>query len=516
MRGVVVLAFALSHGVAVADELAGPLPEASPQFPTKLDLPAIPKFEFAVYGGDVYDPTSLRVQGRDLLDKRVTVKGYVVWIYDCVKAIAQPGETPTQTQKRIDDDPTLCERAKFYLGSRSNTPPERALWVVDVPRPPYKLEKERLPKRELAKWPKVPKVAVGDFVQITGTFTMASPHSERNSDGLLVYSAFAKAKPQKPKLVVTEVKPAVAPKPTAIAPQSAPDPKVRNASFERLAAGNKAAGLKQFDTAVTEYKAAIDAWSGNHLAWYGLGGAHAQRGDWRAAADAFEHALALSPKTAMYQMWTGIALYEAAVVQARIDQAKQQARKPEEIKADLSRVDFEPARIHLDAALALEPHLWRAHHYLGRIYRERAAAKQAATHFTRAIEEDRNQQGPYIALAELYRKWDYTEAARDVALIGTRLIPSNDTKGLSDAYYVLAMAYDDVGDYDAAIEAFTQALTQYRDNAKASFQRGQAYFKVRKYAEARADLETFLKTTRPDLEFAKQQAAKMLADMKTK
>ena len=32
-----------------------------------------------------------------------------------------------------------------------------------------------------------PPYAVGDQVEITGTFKLSSPHSERNSDGLLVY-----------------------------------------------------------------------------------------------------------------------------------------------------------------------------------------------------------------------------------------------------------------------------------------------------------------------------------------
>ena len=53
----------------------------------------------------------------------------------------------------IEEDPTKCERPKFYLGDAKDTPPEKSIWVVEIPRPYNKLEKERLPKEEIAAWP---------------------------------------------------------------------------------------------------------------------------------------------------------------------------------------------------------------------------------------------------------------------------------------------------------------------------------------------------------------------------
>jgi hypothetical protein len=75
------------------------------------------------------------------------------------------------------------------------------MWVVDVPRPFTKIELERLkPKarEEELKNPSArrcdsrkkgdcPVYDVGDQVEITGTWKLASPHGDRNSDGLLVY-----------------------------------------------------------------------------------------------------------------------------------------------------------------------------------------------------------------------------------------------------------------------------------------------------------------------------------------
>jgi hypothetical protein len=127
------------------------------------------------------------------------VHGFITWAYDCPTAVRKPDESDKDVQKRIDEDPTLCERPKFYIGDSKDTPPEKSLWIVDVPRPYNKLEMERMkkPERNLPdrcepneKDPKkniCPPYAVGDEVELTGTFNTSSPHSERNSDGLVVY-----------------------------------------------------------------------------------------------------------------------------------------------------------------------------------------------------------------------------------------------------------------------------------------------------------------------------------------
>jgi tetratricopeptide (TPR) repeat protein len=48
-----------------------------------------------------------------------------------------------------------------------------------------------------------------------------------------------------------------------------------NDSKTALAAGNKANGAKQFESAIAEYQKAVDRYHDNHLAWYGMGGAYA-------------------------------------------------------------------------------------------------------------------------------------------------------------------------------------------------------------------------------------------------
>jgi len=176
----------------------------------KVDLPAVPAFDLPAAPGDGSQAVKeLRVKGKKLLDSEITVKGVVTWAYDCMTEIRKPGESDKDVAKAIEDDPTKCQRAKFYIGDDPSTPPEKSIWVVDVPRPLNKLELKNGPKDQLktlqhmlpeGKYPdrcdpaeKDPKKSicppykVGDKVTITGWWKLSSPHSERNSDGLLVY-----------------------------------------------------------------------------------------------------------------------------------------------------------------------------------------------------------------------------------------------------------------------------------------------------------------------------------------
>jgi hypothetical protein len=181
------------------DKLKGPDAEVK-KTDVKLDLPAVPAFELPATAADgSRSVKELRVRGKKLLDTRVTVRGFVTWAYDCKTALRKPDESDKDLQARIDEDPTLCERAKFYIGDTKDTPPEKSLWVVDVPRPYNALEVKRIKKKdridpdrcepdEKDKSKSIcPPYDVGDEVVVTGDFKTSSPHSERNSDGLLVF-----------------------------------------------------------------------------------------------------------------------------------------------------------------------------------------------------------------------------------------------------------------------------------------------------------------------------------------
>lgn len=179
----------LAMGGCGKDQLQGPEAEVKAHN-VKLDLPQVPGFELPAANADgTHSVKELRVKGKKMLNTELTVKGYVTWVYDCPTALRQPGWSDKQVADYIDENPDKCERPKFYLGDAPDTPPERSLWVVDVPRPPNKLEKKRLPRDELKFWPAVPPYKTGDEMLISGDFRLSSPHSERNTDGLLVYKS---------------------------------------------------------------------------------------------------------------------------------------------------------------------------------------------------------------------------------------------------------------------------------------------------------------------------------------
>jgi hypothetical protein len=183
------------------DKLKGPDAEVK-KTDVKLDLPAVPAFDLPAAPADgSHSVKELRVKGKKLLDTELTVHGFVTWVYDCKTSLRKAGEDDKVLQARIDEDPTLCERPKFYIGDTAATPPEKSLWVVDVPRPYNALEVKRIKKKdriepdrcepdEKDKMKSVcPPIAVGDEVEVKGEFKTSSPHSERNSDGLMVYKS---------------------------------------------------------------------------------------------------------------------------------------------------------------------------------------------------------------------------------------------------------------------------------------------------------------------------------------
>ena len=281
--------------------------------------------------------------------------------------------------------------------------------------------------------------------------------------------------------------------------------KNRNESVKASNEGTKAYSQNQFETAIERYQKAIERWRENTTAWYGLAGSHAKKKDWKQAAEAAKKTVELSPGTAMYQLLYGYAEYERVVQAAREAQAPAQQKKADEITPDLAQANFQIALQHLTEAVKLNPELWRAHYYLGRIYRDTGKSKEAAEEFTKALQSVPPEPAPWVALVELYRAWDYTDQALSVATQGVldRVIPN--AQDQSDVWYEVGMANDDKQLFDKAIEAYTKALDGRRENHKAKFQRGQAYFKKGDHTNAKRDLEEFSKAGGASVEFSKQQ-----------
>jgi tetratricopeptide (TPR) repeat protein len=157
-------------------------------------LPTIPEFEVPGMVGDAHRVGELLVRGAPLLDKEIKVRGHIVWIYDCAKAIRTPGMKKRTLKKLLREQPELCTRPHFHLADSPSAKTSDHLQVVEVPRPIRPDEKKALPKEMIDNWPAVPVLKVGEEVVVTGTWATRSPMGFHNSEGLLVYKSIEKIK----------------------------------------------------------------------------------------------------------------------------------------------------------------------------------------------------------------------------------------------------------------------------------------------------------------------------------
>jgi tetratricopeptide (TPR) repeat protein len=496
----------------VPDDLPGPPPEITSET-ARVDLPAIPVFALPVVDPGFHGPRELHVQGRHLLGTEVKVKGYITWIYDCAAQLASqnPGATRKEIAAAIQRDPTLCERAKFLLGDTRDTARDASIWVVDVPRPPRRAERGGRPASELKGiWPDVPRLALGDYVTVTGAWALVSPHAEHNTDGLLIYKALEHLTP--PTAPTAAAVPAATDEPdidvTTKVPLRTPiSNQVRNASVDHYSACNKANAGHQFEAAIAECQAAVQVWPDNHLAWYLWGAAHMAKGEWQKAKAAVEHAAALRPDQAMYQLYHGVALYHAELERVRGEQALKAGKKPEDIEVEPGLLQLDAARDALRRAVKLDPRLWRAHLYLGRVYRDLDDSRRAARQFTETITSYPSYPFGYLALIELYRRWSYNDQAAAVAQQGTLHVAPAES---GELWFELGMACDARREDDKAIDAFTRALAVKPGDLVSKFHRGQAYYRKNDYANAKRDLEEVARSSDPAVATTKPLAMQML------
>jgi tetratricopeptide (TPR) repeat protein len=242
------------------------------------------------------------------------------------------------------------------------------------------------------------------------------------------------------------------------------------------------------------------------------------RSEWPQARDAVERAVKIRPDQGMYQLYHGISLYEAEFQQARDDQAKQANKRPADVAVNPALVKLDDARDALLRAAKIAPDLWRAHYYLGKLYRDRDDARRAAEQLALTIKTHPSYRCGYIALIELYRRWDYDDQALAVALAGTANVPASE---LNELWFEVGMAYDakrgsDKTADDKAIEAFGKAIAAKPDDAGSKFQRGQIYYRKNNFAAAKADLEEVVASTDPRVAGAKPIARQILSQIANK
>ncbi len=152
----------------------------------KLDMPKIPDLTLPKSDGDTKTVKEMRLLGRSLLKTEVKIKGFITWIYSCAEAEGT-GMTPKEIKKMLADHPEKCDRPSFRMGDTADTPSEKGVWVVNVPRKLRKDERKGYTSKELKALPKVPVIEVGDEVIVTGKWEQSSLNGFTRTEGLLVY-----------------------------------------------------------------------------------------------------------------------------------------------------------------------------------------------------------------------------------------------------------------------------------------------------------------------------------------
>jgi tetratricopeptide (TPR) repeat protein len=288
--------------------------------------------------------------------------------------------------------------------------------------------------------------------------------------------------------------------------------KEQKESIEKTNEGVKAIKEKHYDEAVSKLTDATSAYKDNYTAWYNLGIAYDEMKKYDDASKSYEQAVRLSGKDAMYHMKLGIARYMSILDDGRKHQATVNGVDPSTItddQLDLKGANFDPAIQELQAAISINPDLYRAYYYEGLIYEWQDDAAKAADAFTSSIKSNPRYGQPYVTLGELYRKWGYYDEALQVLKQGKDNLPGDVER--PQVLFALGMAYYLKKDYPNAITEFSGALEEDKNLHLAQYQRGMAEIKTKDWDKAKSDLEAYGKNAKDD--YTKGVAQKSLMDI---
>lgn len=498
-----------AQGRLYPDELKGPIPEIVTPLP-RVALPPLPSFEVAPDHAGYHTPSELRQRGKRWLGHELLVKGFVTGIYDCVADLSakKPGTSRGVLVEMIENDPTVCQLPRFYLGQAPSIPRSLSISVVEVPRPPRRIEKKNMTLADEMRWPEVPKLAEHDYLGVTGLWALESPHGERDSNGLLIYRhvqpEVASADVLTEGTKMTSIEPAVAVM-TRVPLRRLIGNEQWNASVERLNTCTHELAEQRFDAAVVGCSRAIQIWGDNHLAWYGLAAAHLAKREWDQAVYPARQAMALRPDVAMYQLYYGIALYQS--LRDRAEKAAAAEHGFHVRLIDPTTFQRDSARDAFRRAVTLMPGLWRAHYYLATMELEDGEAALAARQLDQAIVTNPSYEQSYLALAELYLRWGYRDEALAVAKAGTQRIAPHDAVAL---WYELGTIYEAEHALPEAVEAFTRVIEVSYNHVLARFHRGRIYADIGKRLEARDDLMIAAGARDPEFAVEQQLAGQLL------
>ena len=226
----------------------------------------------------------------------------------------------------------------------------------------------------------------------------------------------------------------------------------------------QAAGQGQLTEAEELLEKATATYRDNHNAWYNLGFVREQMKEYEGAAEAYSEAARVKDSDAMYHYKLG--------------------------KAYWNSNNISQAQSALERAVQLNARLYGAQYHLGQVYEKQGKPKEAAGAWSASATLAPTFGRPFIELGNLYIKWDKLDPA--VSVLDQGRLNVRDGEDLTEIYYSLGMAYTKQGNWDKAIEAYSNAIQTRSSNLDALRQRGFAYAEKQDVENAKKDLKSFV------------------------
>lgn len=209
---------------------------------------------------------------------------------------------------------------------------------------------------------------------------------------------------------------------------------------------------------------ATAAYRDNHNAWYNLGQIRDTMKQFEEAAEAYSEAARVKDDDAMYHYKLG--------------------------KAYWNSNNTSSAQTALERSVQLNAKLYNAQYHLGLVYDKQSKPKEAATAWTAACSLNPMFGKPFNRLGMLYIKWD--KLAQAISVLDQGRLNVRDGEDLTEIYYNLGLAYGKQGNWDKAIEAYSNAIQTRSSNLDALRQRGFAYAEKNDVENAKKDLKEFV------------------------
>lgn len=240
--------------------------------------------------------------------------------------------------------------------------------------------------------------------------------------------------------------------------------KSQKKSIEIANEGVDVAGQGRVSEAEELFEEATATYRDNNNAWYNLGQVRDQLKDYEGAAEAYGEAVRVKDDDAMYHYKLG--------------------------KANWNYNNISQAQTHLERAVQLNARLYNAHYHLGLVYDAQGKPKEAAESWTTSADLAPTFGKPFIRLGALYIRWDKLEEA--ISVLDQGRLNVRDGDELTNIYYNLGLGYQQQGNWDKAVEAYSNSIKSRSSNLDALRQRGFAYADKGDKTNAMKDLKSFV------------------------